>query len=89
MTAAAMVAEFDDVAGWTADAVRQLGDRYAIPARVAAAPARRRWPGWPRRVSCPPACDCSTEDTYALCRCGHSSNKPLCDGTHREIKFSE
>ena len=24
-----------------------------------------------------------------LCRCGGSSNKPLCDGTHKEIGFSE
>lgn len=24
-----------------------------------------------------------------LCRCGHSSNKPLCDGTHTEIGFRE
>lgn len=30
MTVAAMVAEFDDVAGWTADAVEELGIRYAI-----------------------------------------------------------
>lgn len=22
-----------------------------------------------------------------LCRCGHSRNKPLCDGTHTEIRF--
>ena len=24
-----------------------------------------------------------------LCRCGHSANKPLCDGTHRAIRFRE
>ena len=23
----------------------------------------------------------------ALCRCGHSKNKPLCDGTHHQVKF--
>ena len=23
----------------------------------------------------------------ALCRCGHSKNKPFCDATHRTIEF--
>lgn len=23
----------------------------------------------------------------ALCRCGQSSNKPYCDGTHRKVNF--
>ena len=25
----------------------------------------------------------------AFCRCGHSSNKPFCDGTHRKVGISE
>ena len=32
-------------------------------------------------------CDLSTEQVYRLCRCGQSSNKPFCDGTHTKIDF--
>lgn len=28
-----------------------------------------------------------TREVIALCRCGESSKKPFCDGTHRRIGF--
>ncbi|GAB2841621.1 hypothetical protein GCM10022221_46080 [Actinocorallia aurea] len=31
--------------------------------------------------------DLETEETYALCRCGRSSSKPFCDGTHAVVAF--
>lgn len=36
---------------------------------------------WAEGVAFPP------QEKYSLCRCGHSSNKPFCDGTHRKIGF--
>src|SRR5580704_9175567 len=31
--------------------------------------------------------DFETQTEFSLCRCGHSKNKPFCDGTHAKIKF--
>src|SRR6266850_513450 len=27
------------------------------------------------------------QEQYALCRCGHSAQKPFCDSTHKKIRF--
>lgn len=32
--------------------------------------------------------DLGGREVVALCRCGHSKNKPFCDATHREIGWT-
>lgn len=31
--------------------------------------------------------DLSGRETISLCRCGHSNNKPFCDGAHKTTGF--
>jgi len=33
------------------------------------------------------AFDVSGRETVSFCRCGQSSNKPFCDGTHNRVGF--
>ena len=30
-----------------------------------------------------------TRNRVTLCRCGASANKPLCDGTHKDVGFAD
>ena len=29
------------------------------------------------------------EETFVLCRCGHSRTKPFCDGSHKRVGFDD
>ena len=31
--------------------------------------------------------DLTGKETFALCRCGHSENRPFCDGSHKACGF--
>lgn len=31
--------------------------------------------------------DLGGKESFALCRCGHSQNKPFCDGAHKSCGF--
>ncbi|MBX3441394.1 MAG: CDGSH iron-sulfur domain-containing protein [Planctomyces sp.] len=33
------------------------------------------------------AFDLQGKETFALCRCGHSKNRPFCDGAHKACGF--
>lgn len=32
--------------------------------------------------------DLSGKESFALCRCGESQNRPFCDGTHKSCGFA-
>lgn len=40
------------------------------------------------RIKLADGSEIDTESVFALCRCGHSANKPFCDATHKRIGFS-
>jgi CDGSH-type Zn-finger protein len=41
------------------------------------------------QISLPGGSILPTEEPVYLCRCGHSSDKPFCDGSHKHNSFSE
>jgi CDGSH-type Zn-finger protein len=41
----------------------------------------------PVNIEWPSGHKLSATDPVALCRCGHSNDKPFCDGTHAKIGF--
>jgi CDGSH-type Zn-finger protein len=41
----------------------------------------------PVHLTAPDGREIAQPAQFAMCRCGHSSNKPFCDGTHLTIDF--
>jgi len=41
----------------------------------------------PVKVTYPDGSERLEERPLAFCRCGHSSNKPYCDGSHKKMNF--
>jgi len=42
----------------------------------------------PARVVTDDGTELAAGDRHFLCRCGQSSNKPMCDGTHKRVGFT-
>jgi hypothetical protein len=40
-------------------------------------------------VEAPDGFTYEVRNRVTLCRCGHSKNKPYCDGTHAEVGFTD
>ena len=40
------------------------------------------------RIQTPSGKILKTNEITALCRCGHSNDKPFCDGSHARVGFS-
>ncbi len=58
-----------------------------LPAEVALVPNGPLWVTGRIRVERSDGSTLEARNRIALCRCGKSSNKPLCDGTHLEVGF--
>jgi len=69
-----------------------LGDGPIEPDLPAAIAVTKDGPYWVTggiKITLSDGRELETRNRVELCRCGHSSIKPLCDGSHRDIKFTE
>jgi CDGSH-type Zn-finger protein len=68
------------------------GDRAVEPTFQPSVAVVRDGPLWVRggiRVTGADGRDYEVRNRVTLCRCGHSANKPFCDGTHEDVGFRD
>jgi len=66
------------------DPTHEVGDNSEVH-------VEKNGPYWVRNISIEGTnwAEASAENKYVLCRCGLSKNKPYCDGTHRDERWSD
>jgi CDGSH-type Zn-finger protein len=65
----------------TKDGPYQVSGGVPLSEQVMCVDADGQYHGWQKGKKYP------AQETYKLCRCGHSKNPPFCDDTHSKIKF--
>lgn len=62
-------------------------DQQAGPLKITVRQNAMLFAKGPMTISCADGSCAITRNKVALCRCGHSTNKPFCDGSHKEYEF--
>lgn len=65
----------------TKDGPYLVSGRVPLSKQIIGANAKGESEKWEQGESYP------EQEKYALCRCGHSKNKPFCDGSHAKVHF--
>jgi len=68
-------------------AVSETLDQPSGPLKITVRPNAMLVAKGPMTILCANGNGAVTRNKAALCRCGHSSNKPFCDGSHKDCKF--
>ncbi|MFN0092920.1 MAG: CDGSH iron-sulfur domain-containing protein [Acidimicrobiales bacterium] len=58
-----------------------------LPTQIAVVPDGPLWVSGAVAVECSDGGAIESRNRMTLCRCGASKNKPLCDGTHKDVGF--